>query len=192
MTSVAEFESIESEAFAASVNIASDLSMAIRICRTHSSVEALTARVGRTAGDATAVLSELACLAEAEINRAYASPWDAALLALLVATLDGAQMLSHRAAELAQRAPNCWWSRRLAADIMSGRRSPAPQHAPLPPARDDARLAAFVIPSLGSLHHLPWSDTSDVLQGLRRLSGMQPIAATTSPALEMSFRVHAP
>lgn len=112
------FEAIESHRFSAVVNVASDFNHFLQALA--STPEFRNLLVSPSAPDARArVLERLLEVAAREIDPAYENPWDAALAAYLyrIWRTDKSQALI--AANRVLSCANCWWSQKLAQELVA-------------------------------------------------------------------------
>ncbi len=104
---------VESHAFAARVNVASDLRTFFEAARREPAVEALTRDLGTTAARA-AVAARAVELARQKVDPRYENPWDVALAMYLWLMSMSDLQLAGLMAEAVAWAPQCWWARKVA------------------------------------------------------------------------------
>jgi hypothetical protein len=137
------FEAIESQEFAAVVNLASDLRTFLRILSSEKAVEALAARMGEP-GAGASVSQRITFLTHDTGNEGQEHPWDPALATYLWLLGKTDPALAKAAAEKIAGTPRCWWAAKLAQSILSpGTDSPpAPAVPPSSPAPDGRGVEA--------------------------------------------------
>lgn len=116
---------LESTEFDVMVNLASGLQLAVNIAREQPAFRSLVERLKARPSEATRLLSRVNALAKAEIDPRWHSPYEAALLGMLVAAFDVSPSLGVLAARLASGAPEAPWVRRLADSIFTSVPAPA-------------------------------------------------------------------
>jgi len=112
------FEAIEGHRFSAVVNVASDLSHFLQAIASTPEFRKLLASL--SAPDARAgVLERLLQVAAREIDPAYENPWDAALTAYLYLIWRTDKRQALIAANRVLSCANCWWSQKLAQELVA-------------------------------------------------------------------------
>lgn len=110
---------LRSDKFAAEINVASGLGMVKRIIRSHPSVRTLVAGCRDDPRLVSRLLNETRRLAGAMVDPNFESPWDITLAAMLTVIAAVEPVSIEAAATMAQRAPQTWWARRLATDLLA-------------------------------------------------------------------------
>jgi hypothetical protein len=113
------FEKLESDRFSATLNVVSGLKQFVRALSSAVEVQELLASV-RSGMDPGVVAERLDQVASRETDPAYENPWDVALAAYLHVLNQVDPKQAPICAERALNCPNCWWSTKLADNILSG------------------------------------------------------------------------
>jgi hypothetical protein len=116
---------IESHAFAARVNVASDLRTFLRAAQAERSVNDLLEELD-SPEKRPAVLSKIYELTQRQVDPRYENPWDTALAVYVWAMSVRDSDLATIAAEAAAQAPQCWWAAKLSRKILLTQESPMP------------------------------------------------------------------
>jgi hypothetical protein len=114
------FEQIESQRFAAYMNLASGFSVFQLALRENEALAQLAVVLVQSPQDAQAVLQRLLDLLKANEQPEYAHPYDAAIAGYLYVISRADPSLAKRAIEGVLATPQLWWARRLAQQLQEG------------------------------------------------------------------------
>lgn len=110
-------KAVETLEFAARVTVHSGLTPLLETLSSQPEVVALVTEA-KTANGRRSVLARLATISEFAVDAGYANPADIAMTAYLLALAATDRTQAQAGAAAALRAPNCWWSRRLATHVL--------------------------------------------------------------------------
>lgn len=158
---------IKSHEFAARLNVVSSMPSFFAAASKEPAVMSLYLGMNQSGEAREEVLGYIQDLSQLEIDRRYENPHDTALAILLWATVFTASDYSHMAADLVDRAPQCWYAKKLARRILlpppvasgdvwgvfdsSGRGLQAG------PNSGDASLIMNLVPRVRGPHHYGWA-----------------------------------
>lgn len=112
------FQQIESEEFAASLNIASSRSVFLDFLSDNSAIRSLVELLRKDSENADRVLARIKLLIGLQIDYRYENPHDSALAAYAWALANEAPDLAPLAAEMLTNARQIWWAREVATLIL--------------------------------------------------------------------------
>lgn len=110
---------LETVEFDVMVNLASGLQLAVDIAAQQPAVRALVEHLRSHPGEAERLLSRVEALATAPVDQNWRSPYEAALIGMLVVAFDVEPRLGVMAAERARSTPQAPWIPRLADSIVA-------------------------------------------------------------------------
>jgi hypothetical protein len=132
---------ITSHEFDVRLNVVSGLRSFIRAALGEKSVDVLYRAMLTSPSARDAVLEQLQSLSRLEIDRRYENPNDTALAVFLLLTLIVDTDLAMIAADLVDRAPQCWYAQKIARKILT----------PTAIASDNTQDFPLGLPSISSL-----------------------------------------
>jgi hypothetical protein len=115
------FEKLESDRFSATMNVVSGLKPFLRALASAPEVQALLASL-RSSADLSAVAERFNQVIDRATDPSYENPWDVAIAAYLLVLHEVDRRQAANCAERALNCPNCWWSTKVADQILSGDR----------------------------------------------------------------------
>ncbi len=116
MTQAEAMREIEGHAFAARVNVGSDLRTFLRAAQEEPAVKFLFAELSREEA-ANTLVQRVSELSGEPVDPRYENPWDSALAIYLWMLSLKAPHLARIAAEATAQAAQCWWARTLAEQL---------------------------------------------------------------------------
>jgi hypothetical protein len=122
------FEAVESDRFSATVNLASDFKMFLRLLSSEKAVADLAAAV-RGPAERAALSERVHALANERGEEGYEHPRDAALAAYLWVLSGADPRVAEVGAGEVATTPGCWWAAKMA-DRISSSREPSAGGAP--------------------------------------------------------------
>lgn len=112
------YDTVESNAFATRAQVASTLPVFEQALRREVSFQDLLRHLQMDASSPEVVTKRIASLAQEPIDERYANPFDVPIAAYLLALSDTSSGLAKIAATSAARAPQTWWARSVAFEVL--------------------------------------------------------------------------
>lgn len=161
MTLVPALQEIKSQQFAARLNVVSSMSLFFAAANKEPAVLSLYKDMGESGEAREEILGLIHDLSQLEIDRRYENPNNTALTILLWLTRFTAPDYSYMAADLVDRAPQCWYAKKLARRIL------------LPPPVASGNSQISESPDLARPERMSSDDTSIIMNPAARLKGIR-------------------
>ncbi|MBU0652976.1 MAG: hypothetical protein KKG96_08855 [Proteobacteria bacterium] len=110
---------LKSDEFSVKINLASGFSTAVAIVYADASVAEAIRLCRENIQLVGILLNEIREICLRSVDPRYESPWDSLLAALLIIVKEADLLSVEFASSLVQRAPQIWWARRLATQMLS-------------------------------------------------------------------------
>jgi hypothetical protein len=116
----AALRAVATPLFSAELNLASGHRQALRLCGAHPATRNLVASLRQSLEGVADVLERIRMLCGRNIDARYESPYDAALMAMLLVLSSVDAEAARSAAMMILAAPQLWWAKHLAQDVIAG------------------------------------------------------------------------